>query len=147
MELKLIGESTAVYKTNEKPLPTTDIIYFGNFQILTTIDGLNGRIFIDDTLVHFSPDFRTILTIRRDIFQELFEKDATAYELLKAAHEVVCVIDFVNESLNPSKIEYSLRLLANSIGGTFNRLVCFAKDTEFTKEIFYVTTISPYTNM
>jgi len=62
-----------------------------------------------------------------------------AIEVLKSSPEVVCAIDTSTAPENITVLEHSLRVLARSIGGTFNCLSCFSKDNRFTKEIFFVT--------
>ena len=62
-----------------------------------------------------------------------------AIEKLKSSPEVVCAIDASTAPETSIALEHSLRVLARSIGGTFNCLSCFSKDNRFTKEIFFVT--------
>ena len=109
-KLTELGTRIPVYDSESNPLPEGKV-YFNTHQMLWKDDVFLGRVFIDADEVKLM--INGSLTIPRDVFQELFMKDAPIVELIYKANEVDKVelvldkeksIDTVSDNLRSAEL-------------------------------------------
>lgn len=86
-KLTVMDNSESIYDSVSNPLPKCEV-YFHTHQTLWKDDIQIGRIYIDKKFAKLMLGTNKPINIPRDIFQELFMKDAQIVELIFHAVEV-----------------------------------------------------------